>query len=41
MTALVLAEHDNTSLKDGTLNTVTAAMKLDKEVHVLVAGKGC
>ena len=41
MTALVLAEHDNTSLKDGTLNTVTAAMKLDKEVHILVAGKGC
>ncbi len=41
MTALVLAEHDNTSLKDGTLNTVTAAMKLDTEVHVLVAGKGC
>ncbi len=41
MTALVLAEHDNTSLKDGTLNTVTAALKLDKEVHVLVAGKGC
>jgi len=41
MSALVLAEHDNAALKDGTLNTVTAALKLDKDVHVLVAGKGC
>ena len=41
MTALVLAEHDNKTLKEGTLNTVTAALKVDKDVHVLVAGKGC
>jgi len=41
MTALVLAEHDNKTLKEGTLKTVTAALKVDKDVHVLVAGKGC
>ncbi len=37
MAILVIAEHDNQSLKAGTLNTVTAAAKLG-EVHVLVAG---
>ncbi|POZ62503.1 electron transfer flavoprotein subunit alpha/FixB family protein [Chromobacterium alticapitis] len=37
MAILVIAEHDNQSLKSGTLNTVTAAAKLG-EVHVLVAG---
>ena len=37
MAILVIAEHDNQSLKAGTLNTVTAATKLG-EVHVLVAG---
>ena len=41
MAALVLAEHDNAELKDATLNTVTAALALDGEVHVLVAGAGC
>ncbi len=41
MTALVLAEHDNKTLKEGTLKTVTAALKVDKDVHVLVVGKGC
>ena len=41
MAALVIAEHDNKALKDGTFNTVTAALALDKDVHVLVAGKGC
>ncbi len=40
MSVLVLAEHDNASLKPATLNTVTAAAKLG-EVHVLVAGSGC
>jgi len=40
MPALVIAEHDNKALKDGTFNTVTAALALDKDVHVLVAGKG-
>ena len=37
MAALVIAEHDNTSIKGATLNTVTAAAQLG-EVHVLVAG---
>jgi electron transfer flavoprotein alpha subunit len=38
MTALVVAEHDNHSIKGSTLNTVTAAIQCGKEVHVLVAG---
>lgn len=40
MNTLVLAEHDNTSLKDATLSTITAAGKLG-EVTVLVAGQDC
>jgi electron transfer flavoprotein alpha subunit len=40
MKTLVLVEHDNASLKDATLSTVTAAARLG-EVHLLVAGKGC
>ena len=38
MTILVIAEHDNASLKPATLNTVTAALQCGSEVHVLVAG---
>ena len=38
MTALVIAEHDNASLKGATLNTVTAALACGGDVHVLVAG---
>jgi electron transfer flavoprotein alpha subunit len=38
MTALVIAEHDNASIKGATLNTVTAAAQCGGEVHVLVAG---
>jgi electron transfer flavoprotein alpha subunit len=38
MTSLVIAEHDNTSIKGATLNTVTAAAACGGEVHVLVAG---
>ena len=41
MTALVIAEHDNASLKASTLNTVTAASQCDADVHVLVAGHNC
>jgi electron transfer flavoprotein alpha subunit len=41
MTALVIAEHDNASLKGSTLNTVTAAAQCGGEVHVLVAGHNC
>lgn len=38
MTALVIAEHDNQSIKAATLNTVTAAAQCVGDVHVLVAG---
>ena len=38
MTALVIAEHDNASIKGATLNTVTAAAACGGDVHVLVAG---
>jgi electron transfer flavoprotein alpha subunit len=38
MSALVIAEHDNASIKGATLNTVTAAIACGGDVHVLVAG---
>jgi electron transfer flavoprotein alpha subunit len=38
MTALVIAEHDNASIKGATFNTVTAAAQCGGDVHVLVAG---
>jgi electron transfer flavoprotein alpha subunit len=38
MACLVIAEHDNASLKGATLNTVTAALACGGDVHVLVAG---
>jgi len=38
MTSLVIAEHDNQSIKGATLNAVTAAAAAGGEVHVLVAG---
>ncbi|WP_421782934.1 FAD-binding protein [Kiloniella litopenaei] len=41
MSILVIAEHDNASIKPATLNTVTAATQLGDDVHVLVAGSGC
>ena len=40
MSILVIAEHDNKSLKVATLNTVAAAQKIGGEIHVLVAGSG-
>ena len=40
MTTLVIAEHNNASIKGATLNTVTAALACGGEVHVLVAGSG-
>lgn len=40
MTALVIAEHDNQTIKTATLNTVTAALACGGDVHVLVAGEG-
>ncbi|MCW0232949.1 MAG: electron transfer flavoprotein subunit alpha/FixB family protein, partial [Ferrovibrio sp.] len=39
MSVLVIAEHDNASLKGATLNAVTAAKAIDADVHVLVAGE--
>ena len=41
MVALVIAEHDNASLKGSTHHTVTAAAQCGGEVHVLVAGANC
>jgi electron transfer flavoprotein alpha subunit len=41
MAILVIAEHDNQTLKAATLNTVAAATKIGGEVHVLVAGSNC
>ena len=40
MTALILAEHDNASIKDATLSTVTAAATYG-DIHLLVAGSNC
>ena len=38
MSILVIAEHDNASIKGATLNTVSAAAAIGGDVHVLVAG---
>ena len=40
MAILVVAEHDNASVKDATHKTVTAASKMGGDVDILVAGKG-
>jgi electron transfer flavoprotein alpha subunit len=39
MTSLLLAEHDNASVKEATARALTAALALGGDVHVLVAGK--
>ena len=41
MATLIIAEHDNASIKGATLNIVTAAVKIGGDVHLLVAGQGC
>ena len=41
MTVLVIADHDNSELKDSTLNAITAATNFNGDIHVLVAGSGC
>lgn len=41
MTILVIAEHDNSTLKAPTLNAVAAAAKIGGDIHVLVAGANC
>ena len=38
MAVLVLAEHDNKTIRKATLNALAAAQKIDADVHVLVAG---
>ena len=38
MSSLVIAEHDNHSIKPATLNTITAAIACGGDVHVLIAG---
>jgi electron transfer flavoprotein alpha subunit len=40
MASLVIAEHDNKTLKDATAKTVAAATQVSTPVHVLVAGSG-
>lgn len=41
MPVLVIAEHDNSSLKPATLSAVTAAKQLDENLHLLIAGTAC
>ena len=41
MPTLLLAEHDNKSLKDATNKALTAAKAIGAEVHILVAGHNC
>ncbi|WP_415900762.1 electron transfer flavoprotein subunit alpha/FixB family protein [Neptuniibacter sp. QD48_11] len=41
MTILVIAEHDNRTLKPVTLNTITAATQISGDIHLLVAGSNC
>ena len=41
MSILILAEHDNASIKGATLNTVTAASQIGGDITLLVAGSGC
>jgi electron transfer flavoprotein alpha subunit len=41
MTTLLLAEHDNASLKDATAKALTAARAMGGDVDILVAGKSC
>ncbi|MGB5599818.1 MAG: electron transfer flavoprotein subunit alpha/FixB family protein, partial [Thiothrix litoralis] len=41
MTILLIAEHDNASLKPATLNALTAAQQMGGEIDVLVAGSDC
>lgn len=41
MSILVIAEHDNKTLKESTLHTITAACKLGTDIEILVAGNNC
>ena len=41
MSVLVLIEHDNQNIKASSLNTITAAKKIDKSVHAIILGENC
>ena len=41
MSILIIAEHDNSSLKPATLNSVTAAQEIGGDIDILVAGSAC
>jgi electron transfer flavoprotein alpha subunit len=41
VTTLLIAEHDNATLKETTARALTAALEIGGDVHVLVAGKDC
>ena len=41
MSILIIAEHDNSSLKPATLNSVTAAQEIGGDIDILVAGSNC
>ena len=41
MAILVIAEHDNTSIKPATANTVTAAAKIGGDIHLLLQSYSC
>jgi len=41
VTTLLLADHDNASLKDATARALTAASQIGGDIHILVAGKDC
>jgi electron transfer flavoprotein alpha subunit len=41
MPTLLIAEHDNKTLRDATHKTLSAAKAIGAEIHVLVAGSGC
>ena len=41
MAILIIAEHDNSTLKGATLNAVAAATQMGGDLHILVAGSSC
>ena len=41
MSVLLVVEHDNLNLKAFTLNAISAASKINEDIHVLVAGCEC
>ena len=41
MATLIVAEHDNATLRPATLNTVAAAVQLGGDIHILIAGSDC